>query len=263
MKDGRIHAAWQAPDSPSAYRSLVASCALSNPMVARMISKKAVCSVDGCDEFHYGKGFCRLHYKRHVAGVVQTNCEVCGNLTKRAASRFCTRSCRMKWHRKYGCYTEEKQLISRGECSVDGCVDPVHANGYCRTHNMRMRRYGNPLTVKRSPRVENCVKCGAKRSKTGAKKELCHRCYHNAYYHANLETERPRRNARRGHLRKATPPWADLEAIRRIYAACPPGHEVDHVLPIRGKRVSGLHVETNLQYLPVLANRMKSNRMIA
>jgi hypothetical protein len=86
----------------------------------------------------------------------------------------------------------------------------------------------------------------------------CGACYHNDYYHANNDRERARRNARRGYLKRQTPPWADLEAIRAIYAGCPPGHEVDHMIPLQGKMVSGLHVEGNLRYLTSLANKQKA-----
>jgi hypothetical protein len=71
------------------------------------------------------------------------------------------------------------------------------------------------------------------------------------------------RNVRRSREMNATPAWADLEAIKRIYAACLPGHEVDHVVPLGGKTVCGLHVPANLQYLPKLANRSKGAKFHA
>jgi hypothetical protein len=66
-----------------------------------------------------------------------------------------------------------------------------------------------------------------------------------------------KRKADRAHR---TPAWADLDAMRAIYEACPPGFHVDHIVPLRGRLVSGLHVETNLQYLPAKANIAKGNR---
>lgn len=70
-------------------------------------------------------------------------------------------------------------------------------------------------------------------------------------------------NARRRKLRDARPAWADEVAIRRFYRDCPKGYHVDHVIPLRSKLVCGLHVETNLQYLPARENQIKNNRWAA
>jgi len=57
------------------------------------------------------------------------------------------------------------------------------------------------------------------------------------------------------------PAWADLASIEFFYECCPSGCHVDHVLPLRGKTVSGLHVAENLQWLPALENQRKGNRV--
>lgn len=70
--------------------------------------------------------------------------------------------------------------------------------------------------------------------------------------------------------KQATPKWADLEKIEAIYAECKAlnkkagrkKYAVDHVIPLRGKNVCGLHVHDNLQILTKLANRKKSNKFI-
>lgn len=56
-----------------------------------------------------------------------------------------------------------------------------------------------------------------------------------------------------------TPVWADQDKLFEIYANCPDGYHVDHIIPLQGKNVSGLHVPENLQYLPEIENRRKSN----
>ena len=60
--------------------------------------------------------------------------------------------------------------------------------------------------------------------------------------------------------RKACPLWADLKAIEAIYMGCPSGYEVDHIVPLKGETVCGLHVAWNLQYLPMSINRSKRNK---
>lgn len=58
-----------------------------------------------------------------------------------------------------------------------------------------------------------------------------------------------------------TPPWADKEKLKSIYLNCPEGYHVDHILPLHGRTVSGLHVPENLQYLPASENLRKGNRI--
>lgn len=78
------------------------------------------------------------------------------------------------------------------------------------------------------------------------------------------EKNQGRRNAveakRRFVKERATPKWADLDAIREFYVNCPVGYEVDHIIPLKGKYVTGLHVLENLQYLTREENRKKSNK---
>lgn len=58
-----------------------------------------------------------------------------------------------------------------------------------------------------------------------------------------------------------TPAWADLDAIARVYEkAATLGFAVDHVIPLQGELVSGLHVWENLQLLSKEENSRKKNR---
>jgi hypothetical protein len=66
----------------------------------------------------------------------------------------------------------------------------------------------------------------------------------------------------RAKLLNAIPTWADLAAIERLYTeAASSGMHVDHVYPLQGEGVCGLHVANNLRLLTPLENLKKGNRV--
>jgi len=69
-------------------------------------------------------------------------------------------------------------------------------------------------------------------------------------------------NANRRAIKlQATPSWSEKELISRLYVeANKYGWHVDHVVPLRGKTVCGLHVHANLQVLESTENVSKGNR---
>lgn len=75
----------------------------------------------------------------------------------------------------------------------------------------------------------------------------------------NLAYDAFRARTYRSRKQNQIPSWADLVKIKDIYLSCPKGFHVDHIIPLKGKLVSGLHVENNLQYLPAIDNIRKRN----
>ena len=69
------------------------------------------------------------------------------------------------------------------------------------------------------------------------------------------------RAARRTGIKKATPVWADLQAIGEAYLeAAYFNMQVDHIIPLKNKLVCGLHVWDNLQLMNPIQNNKKGNR---
>jgi 5-methylcytosine-specific restriction endonuclease McrA len=96
--------------------------------------------------------------------------------------------------------------------------------------------------------------------------------YKKKYKVANLELYRELVNARRRRFRDATPKWltADhkmeirlkyrlaLELSRKL---CVP-YVVDHIIPLQGADVCGLHVPWNMEVMTQKQNLQKSNKLI-
>lgn len=86
------------------------------------------------------------------------------------------------------------------------------------------------------------------------------------------EKLRANKAKRKKAVRKATPNWLTKEQLNEIelfYALAIKletqtgiEHQVDHIVPIQGKEVCGLHVPWNLQVLTFKENREKSNKLL-
>lgn len=91
------------------------------------------------------------------------------------------------------------------------------------------------------------------------------------YNKKNPEIRRFLTAKRRSFKLKASPPWLteeDIEDIKAFYVAAKQLEilascklEVDHIIPLQGKEVCGLHVPWNLQLLTAEENIAKGNKL--
>ena len=98
------------------------------------------------------------------------------------------------------------------------------------------------------------------------------RKYKKAWKEANPEEVKAFTNDRRRRHKNATPKWLTVEQkaeIRKIYkeairlcADKPKSYAVDHIVPLMGKEVCGLHVPWNLQILTAEENFKKNNKLL-
>lgn len=139
---------------------------------------------------------------------------------------------------------------------------------------------------------EQCMEYGRKAMKAWrSRNPEKDRAIHDAYYEANKDklkaydaTRREKRlkaskiwqaanldkvyknNAKwRAAQLRAMPSWLNAAHIAEIdgyyqYISIFTGFHVDHIVPLQGKNVCGLHVPWNLQILPAVENMRKGNR---
>ena len=127
-----------------------------------------------------------------------------------------------------------------------------------------------------------CMACARKKSKewvalnyekyierktiANAKRADKNRHYSSEWRKNNQSRKNATQAARMAMCKKQTPQWADKEQIAMWYEVAKVlgrggvKFHVDHVTPLRGKNVCGLHTHDNLQILPWYMNLKKSNQ---
>jgi hypothetical protein len=116
--------------------------------------------------------------------------------------------------------------------------------------------------VKKNPEKSRQIKERWRKNNSEKIREIQNHWRKNNKYKCNARAAK-----RRALKKQAIAPWANLDMIKKIYAAATEltektgiPHEVDHIYPLQNKYMCGLHVETNLQILTLEENRSKSNR---
>jgi len=155
-------------------------------------------------------------------------------------TKFCSRDCYIAskqppLNKCLQCGTETKTKFCSRSCSAS---------------------YNNTIAPKRQATFKNtCETCGTPTNNKRWCKRSCRPKETYEQYRARMNEANARYMARR---KFQTPADEDIQALQEFYANCPKGYEVDHIVPISK---GGLHSLSNLQYLPWLENRRKSNKI--
>jgi predicted nucleic acid-binding Zn ribbon protein len=150
---------------------------------------------------------------------IHNACLYCASPLGRWQQFYCSTSCRAKI---VNTTRQTRRDVPKKICPV--CNTAETKKSYCSRKCMGIALRKDPALVKERARINNLLKVRR--------------------YQARVVGQ--------------TPDDADHNAIRMIYAACPPGYEVDHIVPISR---DGKHHQDNLQYLPAIENRKKSNKL--
>lgn len=170
----------------------------------------------------------------------------------------------------------DSRIVSRAQAKQLG-LNRYFTGVACRNGHISNRYTVNGL----------CHGCASQENKKSYQSNIDSRRERNrTYYEVNADKERARiaryikqnsgrysrhSAARRASIAGAMPPWLTAEqldqiALTFIYArawtlATGVPHDVDHIVPLRGKTVCGLHVPWNLRVISAKSNRKKSNRL--
>lgn len=169
------------------------------------------------------------------------------------------------------------------KCKINNCDGKHKGLGFCSKHYKKWKYDNDPIfRAKDIANKAKWLKIPANYANHAAQNlaNMKKRYHNNETYRASEQerTKHFRRNKyhsneefrakesldaiqRKKLIKCRTPKWANLEAIRDFYKNRPNGYHVDHIIPLKGKEVSGLHVLENLQYLPAQENLKKSNNL--
>lgn len=251
-------------------------CARSDHFCRKGSFGMKLCSVDGCGGGYFAKCLCRKHWTKEWKQMsASISCSVEGCDKRHHSKGFCEKHYKIANKERDNARRRKGRTPSTKICSIDGCGGKHKAKGLCLMHYKTL--------LDREYRAKNAESIKAKRKESNAKRVLEIRDRRRELYRANPSEQAARSRKydakhpeiktistakRRATKLNATPKWANKFFIQEAYRMSRLRtkmlgikHEVDHKVPLQHPLVCGLHVEQNLQVIPMVHNRSKGNRI--
>lgn len=191
--------------------------------------KVAACSVSGCGKPLEARGLCAMHYRR-LRRYGRTGLKRRPNGSKNHCGK-----------------QVECPAANRLRCQMWRALNPAERRALAARHYKANRA----LYIARAM----------------AQPAEDRRKYKKTWNNRNPAKRAMRGKHRKDHLKLAAPPWLTAEQwaamdafyreARRLTVETGIEHHVDHIIPLRGGCVSGLHVPWNLRVLPGLDNESR------
>lgn len=229
------------------------------------------CSIKGCSRPVFGRGWCSAHYQRwrkhgdpeRIVRVFRVGGEVCSvdGCVRDAAQLTPIHLCAM----------HKSRLWKTGSVGgADTRATPYRKTGGANHCGKRLCpayvKFDRHLRYRREA-DEYKARAAAYAAANPEKK----RSYGAKWKAANGAVVAADRGARRDSMAEATPhwltaaQWAQMNAIyaeaKRLTRETGIDHHVDHIVPIRGKNVRGLHVPWNLRIVTATENLKKGCKL--
>jgi hypothetical protein len=197
-------------------------------------------------------------------------CDVANNKAWRALNADKTRVVTSDWR---SANADRVKLVSAAYRDANKVSISEHQAAYRKTNRDRLLKRVKELRLENIDTARAYSRAYSKTPKGVARRIRYREVNRDAYLFAmrNAQKANPEMFAanqakRRATKHLATPNWADLDKIKIIYKIAATlrrnGNDVhvDHIVPLKNKRVCGLHVDWNLQIIPAVENISKHNR---
>jgi hypothetical protein len=218
------------------------------------------------------------YWDKDKQGLLDFTCHICGTQFQSLfpEAKYCSDSCQNKaaYQRLKPKRIRNKYKLICAECSIE--FEGRLNKKYCSKHCENKARYGRlPKKEPKNLVPKTCVECNQEFMPKSFQQKYCSRKCEGRNYRRRYPKPKSlkkgcvgktdtivklNKRIRKSRMKPNTPKWVNKHQLLSWFMNRPDGMEIDHIIPINGKSISGLNVPWNLQYLSSDENNLKSNQ---